>query len=184
MSDNKVSKVINKILLLGDIPVEKNKFLQKNAEICFIEEFLSTFALYYINNALNLYNNKKIKKQRDKSGKIRFEVIKTHNYKGNYGFSFIYDKENCLSYENMRYWNFQIKEEFLTYLPIKKKNEIFEDKEIAKECIIENSKISAREGIKKNETFHSYFNNSDKIYSNLKGKQGKIILRIIKYNIR
>lgn len=184
MSDNKVSKVINKILLLGDIPVEKNKYLPKIYVICFIEEFLSTFTLYYKNNTLNLYNNKKIKKQRDKSGKGRFEVIKKHNYKGDYGFSFIYDKENCLSYENMRYWNFQIKEEFLTYLPIKKKNEIFEDREISKEYIIENSKISTREGIKNNETFHSFFNLSDKIYSNLNGKQGKIILRIIKYNLR
>ena len=192
MSDYNVSNVIYKIHLLGDMSVDKNKILLKNVEICFQEEFLSSFGLNYINSTLNLYNDKNIKIQGGKYSLDMFRVIKKHNFRGKYEFSFIYDIVNYLSYNKTKNRNFQIKEEFLPYLympkfekklGLKREKEMFEDKKISKEYIFENSQISTREGIK-NETFHSFLYNSDKNYSNLNEKQGKIILRIIKYNKR
>ena len=108
MSDDCVYKV----LLLGDSSVGKTCFLLRYCDKTFQEAHLSTIGLDYRLKTMTLKSGKNIKLQIwDTAGQDRFRAITKNYYKGANGIILIYDVTNLQSYENVKNWINQIKDE-------------------------------------------------------------------------
>ena len=108
MSDDCVYKV----LLLGDSTVGKTCFLLRYCDKTFQEAHLSTIGLDYRLKSMTLQSGKNIKLQIwDTAGQDRFRAITKNYYKGANGIILIYDVTNRQSYENVKNWITQIREE-------------------------------------------------------------------------
>ena len=108
MSDDCVYKV----LLLGDSSVGKTCFLLRYCDKTFQEAHLSTIGLDYRLKTMTLKSGKNIKLQIwDTAGQDRFRAITKNYYKGANGIILIYDVTNLQSYENVKNWITQIKDE-------------------------------------------------------------------------
>ena len=96
-----------KILLLGDSSVGKTCFLMRYTDNTFQEIHMSTIGLDY-----KLKNGKEISLQIwDTAGQDRFRAITKNYYKGAHGIILIYDITNQKTFENVKNWINQIKEE-------------------------------------------------------------------------
>ena len=108
MSENTVYKV----LLLGDSSVGKTCFLLRYCDRTFQEAHLSTIGLDYRLKTMTLENNKNIKLQIwDTAGQDRFRALTKNYYKGANGIILIYDISTTQTFENVKVWINQIKEE-------------------------------------------------------------------------
>ena len=176
MTDDYVYKVI----LLGDSTVGKTCFLLRYCDKTFQEAHLSTIGLDYRLKNMTLQNGKKIKLQIwDTAGQDRFRSINKNYYKGANGIIVIYDVINLQTYENVKMWISQIREEanpnVVIYLvgnksdaPEKERIVKTEDgQKIADEFNLTFFETSAKDGKNVNETFECLAEKIDEVYSKL-----------------
>jgi small GTP-binding protein len=102
---------IYKILLLGDSSVGKTCFLLRYADDTFNDNHISTIGLDYRLKMVNLDNDKIVKMQIwDTAGQDRFRAITKNYYKGAHGIILMYDITSQVSFNNIKNWVSQIKE--------------------------------------------------------------------------
>ena len=146
----------------------------------FQETHLSTVGLDYRLKNMILQNVKKIKLQIwDTAGQDRFRSINKNYYKGANGIIIIYDVTNPQTYENVKIWISQIREEanpnVVIYLagnkidiPEEERIVKTEDgQKIADEFNLTFFETSAKDGINVNEAFESLVEKIDEVYSKL-----------------
>jgi len=110
MADKK--EIIYKILLLGDSSVGKTCFLMRYTDGTFQEIHMSTIGLDYKLKNVQLDDGKIVKIQIwDTAGQDRFRTITKNYYKGANGIILLYDVTNQKSFQNIKTWLDQIKEE-------------------------------------------------------------------------
>ena len=176
MSDDCVYKV----LLLGDSTVGKTCFLLRYCDKTFQEAHLSTIGLDYRLKSMTLQSGKNIKLQVwDTAGQDRFRAITKNYYKGANGIILIYDVTNRQSYENVKNWITQIREEanpnVVIYLAgnkidVSEEEKVVkteEGKKIAEEFNLPLYETSAKNGININRIFEELVEKVDEIYSKL-----------------
>ena len=101
-----------KILLLGDATVGKTCFLLRYTDDAFLDLHMATIGLDYRLKTMILENHKIVKVQLwDTAGQDKFRAITRNYYKGARGIILIYDVTNIKSYENIKKWINEIKEE-------------------------------------------------------------------------
>ena len=183
MSDDCVYKV----LLLGDSSVGKTCFLLRYCDKTFQEAHLSTIGLDYRLKTMTLKSGKNIKLQIwDTAGQDRFRAITKNYYKGANGIILIYDVTNLQSYENVKNWINQIKDEanpnVIIYLAGNKVDVKDEDrvvktvdgKKIADEYNLKFYETSAKSGINVNLIFEELVENVDEVYSKLEVPKSEV----------
>ena len=170
---------VYKVLLLGDTTVGKTCFLMKYTDKTFQDVHISTIGLDYRLKSMVLKNGKNIKLQIwDTAGKDRFRAITKNYYKGANGIILIYDVTNPKTYDNVKNWVTQIREEaspnVVVYLcgnkiDMKEERKVKEEdgKIMAEEFGFPFNETSAREGININETFEDLVERIDSVYSKL-----------------
>ena len=171
---------VDKVLLLGDSSVGKTCFLLRYCDKTFQEAHLSTIGLDYRLKTMTLKSGKNIKLQIwDTAGQDRFRAITKNYYKGANGIILIYDVTNLQSYENVKNWINQIKDEanpnVIIYLAGNKVDVKDEDrvvktvdgKKIADEYNLKFYETSAKSGINVNLIFEELVENVDEVYSKL-----------------
>ena len=176
MSDDCVYNV----LLLGDSTVGKTCFLLRYCDKTFQEAHLSTIGLDYRLKTMTLKNGKNIKLQIwDTAGQDRFRAITKNYYKGANGIILIYDVTNVQSYENVKNWISQIRDEanpnVVIYLAGNKVDVSEQDKlvktedgqKIADEFKLPFYETSAKNGVNINKIFEDLVEVIDEIYSKL-----------------
>jgi small GTP-binding protein len=113
MNDNEIGNYdyIFKILLLGDSSVGKTCLLLRYSDDTFTENHISTIGLDYRFKLVTLENDKKVKLQIwDTAGQDRFRAITKNYYKGAHGIILVYDVTNINSFNNIKSWVSQIRE--------------------------------------------------------------------------
>ena len=179
-------ELVYKVLLLGDSSVGKTCFLLRYCDKSFQEAHLSTIGLDYRLKSMTLQNDKNIKLQIwDTAGQDRFRAITKNYYKGANGIILIYDVTNKQSYENVKNWLTQIKEEanpnVIIYLA-GNKIDVEEDQrvittedgqKIADEYKLPFKETSAKNGINVNEIFLELVEKIDETFSKLEVPKGE-----------
>jgi len=173
-------EVVYKVLLLGDSSVGKTCFLLRYCDKSFQDVHLSTIGLDYRLKSMTLKNNKNIKLQIwDTAGQDRFRAITKNYYKGANGIILIYDVTSIQTYENVKNWISQIREEsnpnVIIYLvgnkidvPEEQKLVKTEDgQKIADEYKLPFNEASAKDGTNINEIFQELLEEIDEKYSKL-----------------
>ena len=112
MTDNQNSETSYKILLLGDSSVGKTCFLKRYIDNTFQDAYLSTIGFDFKIKYVTLKSGKQVKIQLwDTAGQERFRTIAKSYYKGAHGIILIYDVTVKKTYENIRKWLNEIKNE-------------------------------------------------------------------------
>ena len=112
MTDNQYSETSYKILLLGDSSVGKTCFLKRYIDNTFQDAYLSTIGFDFKFKYVKLKSGKQVKIQLwDTAGQERFRTIAKNYYKGAHGIVLIYDITSKKTYDNIRKWLNQIKDE-------------------------------------------------------------------------
>ena len=175
---------VYKVLLLGDSSVGKTCFLLKYTDKTFQEIHMSTIGLDYRLKTIKLNNGKNIKLQIwDTAGQDRFRAITKNYYKGANGIILIYDVTSLQTYENIKTWVNQIKEEAPQNVVIfiagnkidleeERKVSTEEGKRLAEEFGYPFYETSAKDDININEIFDDLVEKVDSIYSKLEGSGG------------
>jgi small GTP-binding protein len=102
---------IFKVLLLGDSSVGKTCFLLRFSDDTFTDNHISTIGLDYRLKMVKVSNDDIVKLQIwDTAGQDRFRAITKNYYKGAHGIILIYDVTNQNSFNNIKNWISQIKE--------------------------------------------------------------------------
>ena len=179
-----------KILLLGDSSVGKTCFLMRYTDNTFQEIHMSTIGLDYKLKNVQLDDGKMVKIQIwDTAGQDRFRSITKNYYKGAHGIILIYDITNKKSFENVRTWINQIKEEVSEKVSIILVGNKIDDEEhrvvatedgekIAKELGLMFFECSAKSGVNIDSTFNELVKKTVENYSKvskgetLKNKKG------------
>ena len=101
-----------KILLLGDTQVGKSSFLMRYIDNTFQESYLSTVGLDFKVKNVQLDDGKTYRVQIwDTAGQDRFHAITRNYFKNAHGIILIYDVTLIESFQNVKNWIKQIKEE-------------------------------------------------------------------------
>ena len=188
--DKEKKEVLYKILLLGDSSVGKTCFLMRYTDNTFQEIHMSTIGLDYKLKNVQLDDGKMVKIQIwDTAGQDRFRSITKNYYKGAHGIILIYDITNKKSFENVRTWINQIKEEVSEKVSIILVGNKIDDEEhrvvatedgekIAKELGLMFFECSAKSGVNIDSTFNELVKKTVENYSKvskgetLKNKKG------------
>ena len=175
---------VYKVLLLGDSTVGKTCFLMKYTDKSFQEVHMSTIGLDYRLKTMTLKNGKNIKLQIwDTAGQDRFRAITKNYYKGANGIILIYDVTSIQTYENVKNWITQIREEASKNVVIyiagnkidmeeERKVTTEEGQKLADEYGFPFIETSAKSGINIDETFSDLVEKIDSVYSKLETKPG------------
>ena len=175
---------VYKVLLLGDSAVGKTCFLLKYTDKTFQEIHMSTIGLDYRLKNMKLKSGKNIKLQIwDTAGQDRFRAITKNYYKGANGIILIYDVTSSKTYDNVKSWVSQIREEaspnVVVYLcgnkiDMTNEREISPEdgKKLAEEFGFPFIETSAKTGININETFEDLVERIDCIFSKLEKDNG------------
>ena len=144
---------IYKLLLLGDSAVGKSCLLLRYCDEKFQDIHLATIGLDFRLKTIYLENNKKIKVQIwDTAGQDRFLAITKNYYRGANGILLVFDVTNSSSFEHIKNWIEQIKDEasdkIIIYL-LGNKIDCIDNRVIKKE---EGKKLSEEFGLKYYET--------------------------------
>ena len=179
-------EIVYKVLLLGDSSVGKTCFLLRYCDKSFQDVHLSTIGLDYRLKSMTLKNNKNIKLQIwDTAGQDRFRAITKNYYKGANGIILIYDVTNMQTYENVKNWISQIKEEaspnVIIYLvgnkidvPDEQRLIKAEDgQKIADEFNLPFKEASAKDGTNVNEIFQELLEEIDEKYAKFEVPKGE-----------
>ena len=101
-----------KILLLGDSSVGKTCFIKRYIDGTFQDAYLSTIGFDYKNKTVTLKSGKKVKIQIwDTAGQERFRTLVKSYYKGAHGVVLIYDVTSKSTFDGIKKWISQIKDE-------------------------------------------------------------------------
>ena len=178
--------VLYKILLLGDSAVGKTCFLMRYTDNTFTEIHMSTIGLDYKLKNVQLDNGKIVKIQIwDTAGQDRFRSITKNYYKGAHGIILIYDVTNKKTFENVRTWINQIKEEVSEKVSIILVGNKIDDEEHREVPNVEGEKLanelglmffecSAKSGINIDSTFNELVKKTVENYSKvIKGEKLK-----------
>ena len=179
-------ELVYNVLLLGDSSVGKTCFLLRYCDKSFQEAHLSTIGLDYRLKSMTLQNDKNIKLQIwDTAGQDRFRAITKNYYKGANGIILIYDVTNKQSYENVKNWLTQIKEEanpnVIIYLAgnkidVEEEQRVItteDGQKIADEYKLPFKETSAKNGINVNEIFQELVEKIDETFSKLEVPKGE-----------
>ena len=165
-----------KILILGDSSVGKTCILKRYTDNTFQDAYLSTIGFDFKFKLVDLNNGKQVKVQLwDTAGQERFRTIAKSYYKGAHGILLIYDVTNRKSYENIKKWITQIKDEASNKVSIilvankidcedKRQVTKEEGESLAKSCNLPIFEASAKDSININESFQLLIEN---IYENI-----------------
>ena len=169
-----------KILLLGDSSVGKTCFLLRYTENTFQEIHMSTIGLDYKLKNVQMEDGKMVKIQIwDTAGQDRFRSITKNYYKGAHGIILLYDVTNKNSFNNVRNWIGQIKEEVSEKVSIILVGNKVDDEEhrvvqteegekIANEFKLMFFECSAKSGINIDTTFNELIKKTVENYSKVK----------------
>ena len=176
---------VYKVLLLGDTTVGKTCFLLKYTDKTFQEVHMSTIGLDYRLKTMTLKSGKVIKLQIwDTAGQDRFRAITKNYYKGAHGIILIYDVTSLQTYENVKTWINQIREDAPANVVIyiagnkidmeeERKVKTEEGKKLADEFGLPFYETSAKNDININETFENLVEEIDSTYSKLGANKGE-----------
>ena len=142
-----------KILLLGDSTVGKTCFLLRYMDDSFLDLHMATIGLDYRLKTMILEDQKIVKIQLwDTAGQDKFRAITRNYYKGASGIILIFDVTNLNSYENIKKWINEIKEEIsenVSIVLIGNKIDNVKERKITKE---QGDKLASEIGVKFFET--------------------------------
>ena len=176
---------VYKILLLGDTSVGKTCFLLKYTDNKFQIKHMSTIGLDYRVKSITLKSGKPVKLQLwDTAGQDRFRAITKSYYKSANGVILIYDITSIQTFDNVKTWISQIKEQSSQDIVIyivgnktdmeeERKIKTEEGKKLADEYGFPFIETSAKSGLNINETFEDIVEKIDTIYSNKSGSDNK-----------
>ena len=178
------AELVYKILLLGDSEVGKSCFLMRYSDNIFVENYITTIGLDYKLKYVQLDSGETIKVQLwDTAGQDRYRTIAKNYYKGSHGILLLYDitKEN--SFENIREWVQNIREEvyekaiiFLIGNKIDKKNErkitTEQGQKLAAEYNLPFFEASAKSGENVEEIFKNLYKKISEVYVDMQKEKG------------
>ena len=186
MSEKKQKELLYKILLLGDSSVGKTCFLMRYSDNTFQEIHMSTIGLDYKLKNVQLDDGKIVKIQIwDTAGQDRFRSITKNYYKGAHGIILIYDITSRKTFENVKNWVSQIKEEVSDKVIIilvgnkiddesNRKVSKEEGKKMANDCGLDFFETSAKSGLNIDSTFNELVKKTVETYSKIDGKGDKL----------
>ena len=164
---------IYKILLLGDSSVGKTCFLMRYTDNTFQDIHMSTIGLDYKLKNVQLEDGKMVKIQVwDTAGQDRFRSITKNYYKGAHGIILIYDVTENKSFENVKNWMNQIKEEVSNRVTIVLVGNKIDDEE--------NRKITTEQGESMAKEFDiMFFECSAKTGENIDGIFNNLVKKVV-----
>ena len=186
MTEQKQKELLYKILLLGDSSVGKTCFLMRYADNTFQEIHMSTIGLDYKLKNVQLDDGKIVKIQIwDTAGQDRFRSITKNYYKGAHGIILIYDVTSRKTFENIKNWVSQIKEEVSNKVTIilvgnkiddepNRKVTTQEGENMAKECELDFFETSAKSGANIDSTFNELVKKTVEKYNKVDDKGDKL----------
>ena len=173
-----------KILLLGDSSVGKTCFLMRYADNTFQEIHMSTIGLDYKLKNVQLDDGKIVKIQIwDTAGQDRFRSITKNYYKGAHGIILIYDVTSRKTFDSVKNWISQIKEEVSDKVNIILVGNKIDDVQNRKVTFDEGEKMassfglpffetSAKSGVNIDTTFNELVKKTVETYSKSEGGKG------------
>ena len=191
MTDNKNSEISYKILLLGDSSVGKTCFLKRYIDNTFQDAYLSTIGFDFKYKFVTLKSGKQVKIQLwDTAGQERFRTIAKSYYKGAHGIVLIYDVTVKKTYDNIRKWLNQIKNEASRRISIilvgnkidcddKREVTTEEGQKLADSNQLPFYEASAKESININECFQDLIEKIDENYININLNSEKLNIQKI-----
>ena len=177
--------LVYKILLLGDSEVGKSCFLMRYADNVFVDNYITTIGLDYKLKYIQLDSGQVIKVQLwDTAGQDRYRTIAKNYYKGSHGILLLYDVTKSSSFENIREWIKDIREEvyekaiiFLIGNKIDKKDQIKikteEGEKLAEEFNIPFFEASAKSGENVDEIFKALYKKISEVYVDIQQEGGR-----------
>ena len=186
MADKENTEITYKVLLLGDSSVGKTCFLKRYIDNTFQDAYLSTIGFDFKFKNVTLKDGKKVKVQLwDTAGQERFRTIAKSYYKGAHGIVLIYDVTSKRTYENIRKWLNQIKEEAsnrISIILVANKIDCEGEREVSKdegESLAKTSGLtlfeaSAKDSINVNESFQYLIERISEKYANINSNTSKL----------
>ena len=186
--------LVYKILLLGDSEVGKSCFLMRYADNVFVDNYITTIGLDYKLKYIQLDSGQVIKVQLwDTAGQDRYRTIAKNYYKGSHGILLLYDVTKSSSFENIREWIKDIREEvyekaiiFLIGNKIDKKDQIKikteEGEKLAEEFNIPFFEASAKSGENVDEIFKALYKKISEVYVDIQQEGGRKLSKKNKKN--
>ncbi len=182
----KSRELLYKILLLGDTSVGKTCFLMRYTDNTFQEIHMSTIGLDYKLKNVQLEDGKFVKIQIwDTAGQDRFRSITKNYYKGAHGIILLYDITDRKSYDNVKTWVEQIREEVSEKVSIilvgnkiddveGRKVKTEEGEKLAKEIGLSFFECSAKTGENIDSIFNELVKKTVEAYTKLDGQGSKL----------
>lgn len=176
--------LVYKILLLGDSEVGKSCFLMRYADNVFVDNYITTIGLDYKLKYIQLDSGEIIKVQLwDTAGQDRYRTIAKNYYKGSHGILLLYDVTKTNSFENIREWIRDIREEvyekaiiFLIGNKIDKKEDrkiqTEQGAKLAEEFNLPFFEASAKSGENVDEIFKALYKKISEVYIELQKEKG------------
>ena len=195
---NSTSEVefVFKILLLGDSEVGKSCFLMRYSDNVFVENYITTIGLDYKLKNVKLDSGKTIKVQLwDTAGQDKYRTIAKNYFKGSHGILLLYDITKQSSFNNIREWIQDIREEVspkaIIFL-IGNKIDLADQRKISKEKGIELAEeyklpffeASAKSGENVDEVFKALYKKISEVYGDLEREMGSKLINKRKKNKR
>ena len=196
MSTSTDTDAVYKILLLGDSEVGKSCFLMRYSDNVFVENYISTIGLDYKLKYVQLETGETIKVQLwDTAGQDRYRTIAKNYYKGSHGILLLYDVTKLSSFENIREWIKDIKEEvyekamiFLIGNKIDKTTErkitTEQGTKLAEEYNLPFFEASAKSGENVDEIFKFLYKKISEVYIEIQKEKGEKLGKSNKKKIR
>ena len=181
--------IVFKILLLGDSEVGKSCFLMRYSDNVFVENYITTIGLDYKLKYIKLDSGKTVKVQLwDTAGQDKYRTIAKNYFKGSHGILLLYDVTKQSSYDNIREWIHDIKEEVsekaIIFLIANKidmtdKRKISKEKgeELAEEFKIPFFEASAKSGENVDEVFKALYKKISEVYSDMERERGGKLIK-------
>ena len=183
---DKSREFLYKILLLGDTSVGKTCFLMRYTDNTFQEIHMSTIGLDYKLKNVQLEDGKFVKIQIwDTAGQDRFRSITKNYYKGAHGILLLYDITDKKSFDNVKTWIEQIREEVSDKVSVilvgnkiddveGRKVKTEEGEKIAKEIGVSFFECSAKTGENIDMIFNEMVKKTVEAFTKLDGKGSKL----------
>ena len=184
MNSTKEVEFVFKILLLGDSEVGKSCFLMRYSDNVFVENYITTIGLDYKLKNVKLDSGKTIKVQLwDTAGQDKYRTIAKNYFKGSHGILLLYDVTKQSSFQNIRDWIQDIREEvsqkaiiFLigNKIDLVDKRKISKEKgiELAEEYKLPFFEASAKSGENVDEVFKALYKKISEVYGDLEKEMG------------
>ena len=194
MNSTKEVEFVFKILLLGDSEVGKSCFLMRYSDNVFVENYITTIGLDYKLKNVKLDSGKTIKVQLwDTAGQDKYRTIAKNYFKGSHGILLLYDITKQSSFNNIREWIQDIREEVspkaIIFL-IGNKIDLADQRKISKEKGIELAEeyklpffeASAKSGENVDEVFKALYKKISEVYGDLEREMGSKLIKEKKIN--